>query len=121
MNQIKPKNYKILLNELVSVSFKDEYIGSIPKWDAHLNTYLRQNDSLPHRAFSIFLFNSSNQLLFQRRSADKKTFPLCWTNTCCSHPNMIEFESSNVKDVENIRDSLHRALDRELKMNLTNE
>lgn len=37
---MRPQNYKLLLNELVSVSFKDEVIGSIPKWDAHLNSYI---------------------------------------------------------------------------------
>ena len=112
------KSYQVLLNELVAVSFKDEVVGSIPKWDAHLNTYITKNDALPHRAFSIFLFNQENKLLFQRRSADKKTFPLCWTNTCCSHPNMVEFDDGE-KGVEHIRKALHRALDRELKMDLT--
>jgi hypothetical protein len=34
---MKINNYKILLHELVAVNFKDEYIGSIPKWQAHLN------------------------------------------------------------------------------------
>ena len=109
---MKNLNYKVLLNELVAVSFKDEVIGPIPKWDAHLNTYITQNDALPHRAFSIFLFNSENKLMFQRRSADKKTFPLCWTNTCCSHPNMIEYEENSEKGVEHIRKALHRALER---------
>lgn len=50
--------YKILLNELISVSFRDEVIGPISKWDAHLNTYILSDKALPHRAFSIFLFNS---------------------------------------------------------------
>ena len=86
---MKSLNYKVLLNELVAVGPKDQVIRSIPKWDAHLNTYINQADALPHRAFSIFLFNSENKLMFQRRSAEKKTFPLCWTNTCCSHPNMV--------------------------------
>lgn len=55
---MKARNYKVLLNELVSVNLKDQHVGSIPKWDAHLNTYILNKDSLPHRAFSIFLFNS---------------------------------------------------------------
>lgn len=54
------RNYKVLLNELVAVNFKDEHVGSIPKWDAHLNDYIRKIDAKPHRAFSIFLFNSNN-------------------------------------------------------------
>ena len=38
-----------------------------------------------HRAFSVFLFDSSGRLLLQRRAASKITFPGVWTNTCCSH------------------------------------
>lgn len=38
-----------------------------------------------HRAFSVFLFNSRNELLLQQRAASKITFPGVWTNTCCSH------------------------------------
>ena len=39
-----------------------------------------------HRAFSVFLFNSNNELLLQKRAACKITFPNFWTNTVCSHP-----------------------------------
>ena len=39
-----------------------------------------------HRAFSVFLFNSDNELLLQKRAACKITFPNFWTNTVCSHP-----------------------------------
>lgn len=41
---------------------------------------------MPHWAFSVFLFNSKLELLLQKRSKDKITFPNLWTNTCCSHP-----------------------------------
>lgn len=85
--------YRVLLNDLVSVSLNDHFLGPVDKWTAHTHKYLADPNSMPHRAFSIFLFNSQNQLLFQRRSSDKKTFPLAWTNTCCSHPNMIELET----------------------------
>ena len=71
---------------------------------------------MPHRAFSIFLFNEQNELLMQKRSVDKKTFPLCWTNTCCSHPNMVKINETLENAEEPIRHSLHRALIRELKM-----
>ncbi len=40
-----------------------------------------------HRAFSAFVFrNGGGELLLQRRSGSKATFPLLWSNTCCSHP-----------------------------------
>ena len=37
-------------------------------------------------SFSVFLFNSQNELLLQKRSPQKITFPGLLTNTCCSHP-----------------------------------
>ena len=38
-----------------------------------------------HRAFSVFIFNSNNELMLQQRAAHKYHSPLLWTNTCCSH------------------------------------
>ena len=50
-----------------------------------------------HRAFSVFLFNSEGKLLLQQRAHSKITFPLMWTNTCCSHPLHVadELEAAN--------------------------
>jgi len=45
-----------------------------------------------HRAFSLLLFNSKNELLLQQRAKKKITFPGRWTNTCCSHNAHIETE-----------------------------
>ncbi len=39
-----------------------------------------------HRGFSLFLFNSKNELLLTQRSFSKKTFAGVWTNTVCGHP-----------------------------------
>lgn len=44
------------------------------------------NKGMLHRAFSVFLFNTKNELLLQQRATEKITFPDYWTNTCCSHP-----------------------------------
>jgi isopentenyl-diphosphate delta-isomerase type 1 len=38
-----------------------------------------------HRAFSLFLFNTDNELLIQQRSKNKLLYPLHWSNTVCSH------------------------------------
>ena len=114
-------NYEVLLNELILVSHKDEFVSSVSRWDAHTNEYILKADSLPHRAFSIFLFNQQNKLLMQKRSVEKKTFPLCWTNTCCSHPNMVKIYDTEEKAEEPIRKSLHRALIRELKMSIPDQ
>ena len=43
-----------------------------------------------HRAFSIFVFNSKNDLLLQQRSPSKMLWPGYWSNTCCSHPRRGE-------------------------------
>ena len=57
----------------------------------------------------------------QKRSIEKKTFPLCWTNTCCSHPTMVKIHETEEKAEEPIRKSLHRALIRELKMSIPDQ
>ncbi|QMW29207.1 hypothetical protein G4B84_004542 [Aspergillus flavus NRRL3357] len=44
------------------------------------------HDGLLHRAFSCFVFDSQRRLLLQQRADKKVTFPMMWTNTCCSHP-----------------------------------
>ena len=50
-----------------------------------------------HRAFSVFLFNEEGKLLLQQRAASKITYPLYFTNTCCSHPlyTPLELEEEN--------------------------
>jgi isopentenyl-diphosphate delta-isomerase len=45
-----------------------------------------------HRAFSLLLFNSNNELLLQQRALKKITFPGRWTNTCCSHNSHVPAE-----------------------------
>tara|TARA_B110000285_G_C14838073_1_gene474058 strand:- start:248 stop:592 length:345 start_codon:yes stop_codon:yes gene_type:complete len=77
------------------VDVNDNVLGPISKVEAHLRTNLDKGLS-PHRAFSLFLFNSKNELLLQQRSDKKVTFPSLWTNSCCSHPRHIpsELESS---------------------------
>jgi isopentenyl-diphosphate delta-isomerase len=65
--------------EVILVNTNDEVIGTMPKLEAHLQGKL-------HRAFSIFIFNASKQLLLQQRALNKYHSPGEWTNTCCSHP-----------------------------------
>lgn len=40
---------------------------------------------LLHRAFSVFIFNRSGELLLQRRSPEKRHFRGKWSNSCCGH------------------------------------
>lgn len=55
-------------------------IGTAEKVAAHLPP------GLLHRAFSVFLFDTSGRLLLQRRASGKYHSPGVWSNTCCGHP-----------------------------------
>jgi len=39
-----------------------------------------------HRAISVFIFSSKNELLLQKRARGKYHSAGLWSNTCCSHP-----------------------------------
>jgi len=67
------QNLVVLVNEL------DQDLGVMEKLEAH-------QKGLLHRAFSILIFNSNNELLLQRRAFGKYHSEGLWTNTCCSHP-----------------------------------
>ena len=68
---------------LVLVDPMDRAIGTMEKLAAH-------EQGLLHRAFSLFVFNSKNELLLQRRAVGKYHSGGLWTNTCCSHPRPEE-------------------------------
>nr|AHA15363.1 isopentenyl diphosphate isomerase type 2 [Taraxacum kok-saghyz] len=72
-------------DECILVDENDKVVGHDTKYNCHLMEKIEKGNML-HRAFSVFLFNSKYELLLQQRSATKVTFPLVWTNTCCSHP-----------------------------------
>lgn len=69
--------------EVILVNKEDLPIGSMYKLEAHEKGTL-------HRAVSVFIFNSNNELLIQRRSKDKYHTPGIWSNTACSHPTNNE-------------------------------
>ncbi|XP_023005703.1 isopentenyl-diphosphate Delta-isomerase I isoform X1 [Cucurbita maxima] len=72
-------------DECILVDENDRVVGHESKYTCHLMENIESKNSL-HRAFSVFLFNSKYELLIQQRSAKKVTFPLAWTDSCCSHP-----------------------------------
>ena len=63
---------------VILVDENDNQIGLMPKMEAHEKAVL-------HRAFSVFVFNSKNELMLQQRALHKYHSPGLWTNTCCSH------------------------------------
>lgn len=68
---------------LVLVDENDQEIGRMEKMEVH-------QKGLLHRAFSILIFNSKNEILLQQRALDKYHSGGLWTNTCCSHPRINE-------------------------------
>lgn len=72
---------ELMKEEIILVDHQDQPIGYVSKKDGHLRSYIDNETSRPHRAFSVFLFNEKNELLLQRRSSHKITFPNRWTNT----------------------------------------
>lgn len=70
-------------NNVVLVDKNDNAIGVMEKLVAHEQGEL-------HRAFSVFIFNDSGELLLQQRAKHKYHGAGLWTNTCCSHPQWGE-------------------------------
>jgi isopentenyl-diphosphate delta-isomerase len=68
---------------LTIVDKNDRPLGKSEKLETH-------KLGLLHRAFSIFIFNSKNELLLQQRADEKYHSAGLWTNTCCGHPRFGE-------------------------------
>jgi isopentenyl-diphosphate delta-isomerase len=69
---------------LILVDEADRVVGHLDKGACH------DGEGVLHRAFSIFVFNRSGELLLQQRAAEKRLWPLFWSNSCCSHPRQGE-------------------------------
>lgn len=72
-------------NEVILVNEKDEELGVMEKMEAH-------KKGLLHRAISVFIFNSDNEWLLQKRAAHKYHSGMLWSNTSCTHPMKGEDE-----------------------------
>ncbi|KAL5006286.1 hypothetical protein ScPMuIL_015092 [Solemya velum] len=102
---------KLMKEECILTDENDRKIGSASKKVCHLLKNI--NQGMLHRAFSVFLFNSKNELLLQQRSDSKITFPGHFTNTCCSHPLNFDKELD-----ENEAIGVKRAAQRKLQHEL---
>lgn len=71
------------MEKIAVVDMNDKIIGYEEKMYVH-------ELGIPHRAFSILLFNKNNEVLLQRRALNKYHSPGEWTNTCCSHQRKNE-------------------------------
>ena len=84
---------------LVLVDAADNEAGHMTKAECH------DGDGVLHRAFSVFLFNLRGEILLQQRGADKRLWPLYWSNSCCSHPR--KGESIEIATKRRLQDELN--------------
>jgi len=82
----------------ILVDTKDNVVGAETKRKSH--EFIDGKPAPLHRAFSVFHFDAQGRLLLQQRAASKITFPLCWTNTCCSHPLHFEGEGQTYSETD---------------------
>jgi len=80
---LTPSIEQPIIENVVLVDPEDHPLGTMEKMEAHRRGAL-------HRAFSVFVFNSSGELLLHRRALKKYHSGGLWTNTCCSHPRPDE-------------------------------
>ena len=65
--------------QVVLVNKEDEIQGLMGKTEAH-------EKGLLHRAISIIIFNSNNEMLIQQRADEKYHWAGIWSNAVCTHP-----------------------------------
>jgi isopentenyl-diphosphate delta-isomerase len=82
---------------VILVDQNDHEVGQMEKFAAHEGGRL-------HRAFSVCVFNSRQELLLQQRAWGKYHSAGLWTNTCCSHP----------RPGESLENAVHRRLQEEM-------
>ncbi len=67
--------------DITLINDNDEVLGYREKYSAHMNPVHL------HRAISVVIINPvTNKMLLQCRGKDKPTWPLYWSNACCTHP-----------------------------------
>lgn len=95
LNGIKKINN--MEEQVVLVNKEDEIQGLMGKTEAH-------EKGLLHRAISIIIFNSKNEMLIQQRADEKYHWAGIWSNAVCTHP----------RDGESYLAAANRRLDEEL-------
>ncbi|ODV61267.1 isopentenyl-diphosphate delta-isomerase IDI1 [Ascoidea rubescens DSM 1968] len=108
---------KLMNENCIVADYHDTPLGGATKKVCHIKSNIDRG--LLHRAFSVFLFNSSDnqfKLLLQQRADEKITFANMWTNTCCSHPLLTpsEFGSTLEKSILGAKNAAQRKLFHEL-------
>ena len=65
--------------EVILVDEQDNPLGKMEKLEAHRQGRL-------HRAITVYIFNTKQQLMLQQRAFSKYHCGGLWSNTCCGHP-----------------------------------
>ena len=65
--------------DVILVDEQDVQTGIMEKMEVHQKALL-------HRAFSVFIFNDTGEILLHKRADKKYHSGGLWTNACCSHP-----------------------------------
>ena len=84
-------------DKVIVVNERNEWLGVMDKMAAH-------KEGVLHRAVSVFILNSKNQLLVQQRADGKYHSGGLWSNTCCSHP--MQGESTEAAAHRRLREEL---------------
>ena len=69
--------------QVVLVDEQGNELGLMGKTEAH-------EKGLLHKAISVIIFNSKDEMLIQQRAFSKYHWAGIWSNTCCSHPRAGE-------------------------------
>jgi len=88
---------------LILVDEQDRDVGFLDKAACH------DGAGRLHRAFSVFIFNGSGQVLLQQRAPGKRLWPLYWSNSVCSHPRRGETVEQAVR--RRVREELGLAVE----------
>ncbi|MGB9696243.1 MAG: isopentenyl-diphosphate Delta-isomerase [Ignavibacteria bacterium] len=88
--------------KVILVDHHNNILGEANKTEAH-------RKGLLHRAVSVIILNTKKELLLQQRAQHKYHSGLLWSNTCCTHPTIIEnpveaakrclYEEMGIKDI----------------------
>lgn len=103
--------------QLILVNEADEEVGQENIVVSHLTDFVK-GVGVPHRAFSVYLFDGDFNLLMQRRALTKPLFADYWANSCCSHP-LKNREGEDIRaEAIGVRKAATRRLREELSVHL---
>jgi isopentenyl-diphosphate delta-isomerase len=72
------------------VNVKDEVLGSVSRAEAH-------SKGLLHRSGMVFVVNNRGQVLINKRSSEKETFPACYDSSASFHVTYGESYEESAK------------------------